>query len=253
MTCKINASTTGAGGLLVEGDSSGALDLQSNGVTKVSFDANGNMTTSGTIPAGALTGNVSSSLLSGNLPALNGSALTSLSAPNLTGALPALNGSALTSLSAPNLTGALPAIDGSSLTGIESFSYLTHSITTTTTNRSLSSSFVTHLTRSFTVPSGKNATLIATVGAYGMQEGSNGQVAARITVSGASSQTGTTIIGHRGTFSGYAGEMNITQAFRLTNSGSHTVNFQVKNQGGAVTMNGHTNGIDYLHILVFQD
>jgi len=109
MTCKINASTTGAGGLLVEGDSSGVIDLQSDGVTKVSFDASGNMTTSGTVPSSALTG---------NLPALNGSALTSLSAPNLTGALPALNGSALTSLSAPNLTGALPAIDGSSLTGI---------------------------------------------------------------------------------------------------------------------------------------
>ena len=224
MTCKLNASTTGAGGLLVEGDSSGVIDLQSNGVTKVSFDASGNMTTSGTVPSSALTGN-----------------------------LPALNGSALTSLSAPNLTGALPAIDGSSLTGIESFSYLTHSITTTTTNRALTSSFVTHLTRSFTVPSGKNATLIATVGAYGMEEGSNGQVAARITVSGASSQTGTTIIGHRGTFNGYAGEMNITQAFRLTNSGSHTVNFQVKEQSGAVTMNGFSNGIDYLHILVFQD
>ena len=69
MTCKINASTTGAGGLLVEGDSSGVIDLQSNGVTKVSFDASGNMSTSGTVPSSALTG---------NLPALNGSALTSL-------------------------------------------------------------------------------------------------------------------------------------------------------------------------------
>ena len=94
MTCKLNASTTGAGGLLVEGDSSGVIDLQSNGVTKVSFDASGNMTTSGTVPSSALTG---------NLPALNGSALTSLSAPNLTGALPALDGSALTGISTPIL------------------------------------------------------------------------------------------------------------------------------------------------------
>ena len=154
---------------------------------------------------------------------------------------------------ATQLTGNLPAIDGSSLTGIESFSYLTTSITTTQSNRDLTSSFVTHLTRDFTIPSGKNATLIATCGAYGMQEGSNGQVAARITVSGASSQTGTTIIGHRGLFSGYAGEMNITQAFRITTDGAHTVNFQAKEQGGSVTMNGHTNGIDYLHIVVFQD
>lgn len=56
---------------------------------------------------------------SGNLPALNGSALTTISAGNLTGNLPALNGSALTSLTAGNLTGTLPAIDGASLTGIE--------------------------------------------------------------------------------------------------------------------------------------
>ena len=38
----------------------------------------------------------------------------------LTGTLPALNGSALTALSAANLTGALPAISGASLTGIAS-------------------------------------------------------------------------------------------------------------------------------------
>jgi len=56
---------------------------------------------------------------SGNLPALNGSALTTISAGNLTGNLPALNGSALTSLTAGNLTGTLPAIDGASLTGIQ--------------------------------------------------------------------------------------------------------------------------------------
>jgi hypothetical protein len=188
----------------ITADTDDTIHFKIAGSDKFTLDPSGNMTTSGTIPSSALTGD-------------------------------------------------LPAISGASLTGIESFSYLTHSITTTTSNRSLSSSFVTHLTRSFTVPSGKNATLIATVGAYGMNEGSNGQVAARITVSGASSQTGTTIIGHRGTFSGYAGEMNITQAFRLTNSGSHTVNFQVKNQSGSVTMNSFANGIDYLHILVFQD
>jgi hypothetical protein len=55
---------------------------------------------------------------SGALPAIDGSALTSLTANNLTGALPAIDGSALTSLTANNLTGALPAIDGSQLTGI---------------------------------------------------------------------------------------------------------------------------------------
>jgi hypothetical protein len=92
MTCKINADTTN--GLKLESDTSGALDIQSAGVTKVSFDASGNMTTSGTIP---------SSALSGNLPALNGSALTNLTSGNLTGALPAIDGSALTGISAGDI------------------------------------------------------------------------------------------------------------------------------------------------------
>ena len=87
MTCKINADTTN--GLKLESDTSGIIELQSNGVTKVTFDASGNMTTSGTIPSSALTG---------TLPALNGSALTSLASANLTGALPALDGSALTGI-----------------------------------------------------------------------------------------------------------------------------------------------------------
>jgi len=118
MTCKLNASTTGAGGLLVEGDSSGVIDLQSNGVTKVSFDANGNMTTSGTVPSSALTG---------NLPALNGSALTNLTSGNLTGALPAIDGSALTGLTAggvlqvqtDELTAVTSGSGGFSNTGLE--------------------------------------------------------------------------------------------------------------------------------------
>ncbi len=42
-----------------------------------------------------------------------------LDASNLTGVLPAIDGSALTSLAAGNLTGTLPAIDGSALTGID--------------------------------------------------------------------------------------------------------------------------------------
>ena len=56
--------------------------------------------------------------LTGALPAIDGSAITSLTSANLTGNLPALNGSSLTSLTSANLTGALPAIDGSALTGV---------------------------------------------------------------------------------------------------------------------------------------
>jgi hypothetical protein len=59
------------------------------------------------------------------LPDSTGDLLTSestLSSDKLTGALPAIDGSSLTSLTSANLTGALPAIDGSSLTGIETSS-----------------------------------------------------------------------------------------------------------------------------------
>jgi hypothetical protein len=68
MTVKINCDTTD--GLKLTSDTSGALDIQSAGVTKVSFDTSGNMTTSGTIPSSALTG---------SLPAIDGSALTGIS------------------------------------------------------------------------------------------------------------------------------------------------------------------------------
>ena len=78
---------------------------------------------------------LTSSKLTGNLPALSGANLTNLTAGNLTGTLAALNGSNLTSLPAGNLTGtvadaristltasklsgALPAIDGSNLTNL---------------------------------------------------------------------------------------------------------------------------------------
>ena len=43
---------------------------------------------------------------------------TGVSSSKLTGNLPALNGSALTNLASANLSGALPAIDGSNLTGV---------------------------------------------------------------------------------------------------------------------------------------
>jgi hypothetical protein len=55
---------------------------------------------------------------SGNLPALNASALTNLDSADLSGNLPAVSGAALTNLTAANLTGALPAISGANLTGV---------------------------------------------------------------------------------------------------------------------------------------
>ena len=50
MTCKINCDTTN--GLKIVSDTSGAIDLQSNGVTKVSMDAAGNLTATSFVGAG---------------------------------------------------------------------------------------------------------------------------------------------------------------------------------------------------------
>ena len=47
MTCKINADTTN--GLKLISDTSGAVDIQSNGTTKVTIDANGNINTVGQV------------------------------------------------------------------------------------------------------------------------------------------------------------------------------------------------------------
>jgi hypothetical protein len=55
----------------------------------------------GIVTATSFSGTVNSSNLTGALPALDGSALTSLTSSNLSGALPALDGSALTNLNIP--------------------------------------------------------------------------------------------------------------------------------------------------------
>ena len=81
---------------------------------------------------------ISSSKLTGALPALNASNLTNLTAGNLSGTLPAISGASLTAIPAGNLTGtvadaristltasklsgALPAISASNLTGLSAY------------------------------------------------------------------------------------------------------------------------------------
>jgi len=61
---------------------------------------------------------LTSSKLTGALPAVSAANLTSIPAANLTGTLPAISAANLTSIPAANLTGALPAISGAALTGI---------------------------------------------------------------------------------------------------------------------------------------
>ena len=73
--------------------SSKDIKFQANGVEKASISSSGAFTST-TIDATKLTG---------NLPAVNGSALTNLTAANLTGALPAISGASLTGIVSDNL------------------------------------------------------------------------------------------------------------------------------------------------------
>ncbi len=106
----INATT-------ITGDGSGLTNIDGSAVDGATLTAiNASNISSGTLSDGRLSANVTllgntfngaNQLVlldaSGNLPSLNGSAITNLSAGNLTGALAALDGSALTSLNASNI------------------------------------------------------------------------------------------------------------------------------------------------------
>jgi len=149
----------------------------------------------------------------------------------------------------------LPAISGANLTNLPAGGavYLTHSVAETSSNRSLGGSMATHLSLSFTVPSGKSATVICAVGLMSNFEGSAGQLAGRFTISGSSSHTGTTVNGHRGHFGNWAGHFSLTQPFRITTAGSHTANFQAQAINGSVTLNERTSSEDYMSIVVFVE
>jgi len=60
----------------ITADTDDTIHVKIAGSDKFTLDPSGNMTISGTLPAGSLTGNVSSSLLSGALPAISGASLT---------------------------------------------------------------------------------------------------------------------------------------------------------------------------------
>ena len=132
-------------------------------------------------------------------------------------------------------------------------SYLTTSTTSTTSQFNPSGSFGTMLTRTFTVSSGKSATVIVSAGSHGMWEGNAGQMEGRITLSGASSQTGTTVGCFRGDFSNFAGDYSVSQGFRVTTSGAHTINYQAREANGEVRINYRTGATSFLTITVFED
>jgi len=69
MTCKINADTSD--GLKLVSDTSGAIDLQSNGVTKMSMDASGNLTATSFVGDGSSLTGLSGGITQADLWRLN--------------------------------------------------------------------------------------------------------------------------------------------------------------------------------------
>ncbi len=111
-----NYSVATASGVFVSGAGSNSL-------------VEGNLSVGGILAATTITGSGAgitsisgSNVAGGTFGAVNGAALTALTAANITagGTLPALNGAALTALTAANITaaGTLPALNGAALTSL---------------------------------------------------------------------------------------------------------------------------------------
>ncbi len=162
-----------------------SADLPDNIVTsaKIADDAvDSDQLASGAVDDAHLATGITSSKLSGALPALDASSLTSIPAGNLTGtvadarisaltasklsgALPAISGASLTNLDARDLENALPAISGASLTGLPAqaeadyFSFDMSSATGTTVH-TISGSFTPTVAWMVYDPNGTQGSLV---------------------------------------------------------------------------------------------
>ncbi len=114
----------------------------------------------------------------------------------------------------------------------------TSSATSTTSNRQLSSSFVTHLSRTLTVSSGHTA-LVICIGHFAQAyEQDAGAYEVRCVVSGSASVTGTTITNHKGHAHNNGGSCQPSWAFTL-GAGSYTFSLQAREWNGFIELNRH--------------
>ena len=122
--------------------------------------------------------------------------------------------------------------------------------TQTSSNRSLSGSFVTHLSRTLTVPSGHTSHVLCIGHFPAAYEINNGGYEVRVTVSGSQSITGVTYQNHRGYADNYAGGMDPFWGFTLP-AGSYTFNLQAREHTGNVELNRHS-GEDKFMVQAFH-
>lgn len=107
----------------------------------------------------------------------------------------------------------------------------------TTTDRSLSGSFVDHMTsNNHVVPSGYRGIILAFGFCGGLEEINLGQVAFRIRLTGSSSSNPTEAKGHQGYQDFDGGDITDFQAFDV-GAGTYQVNLQARESLGQITLN----------------
>ena len=120
----------------------------------------------------------------------------------------------------------------------------------TTSNRNLSTSFVTHLSRTLTVPSGHTSHVLCIGHFAKARESSNGGYETRCVVSGSASHTGATFQNHRGYEDNDAGGQSPLWAFTL-GAGSYTFSLQARKHLGDCELNGN-GGTDTFVVQAFH-
>lgn len=107
----------------------------------------------------------------------------------------------------------------------------------TSTDRSCSGSFATHITSgNHVVPSGYSGLIIASFYADGMQETEAGAYSVRITLSGSGTVNPAEASGHNGYHDNYAGSCQDFMCFDV-GAGTYQVNAQIRERQGNVIFN----------------
>tara|TARA_Y100000401_G_C8319843_1_gene224636 strand:- start:594 stop:1037 length:444 start_codon:yes stop_codon:yes gene_type:complete len=122
---------------------------------------------------------------------------------------------------------------------------------TTTTNRTCSTSFSNHISRSsIVVPSGYRAIIIVFASANGVYEADAGRLGCRIRIEGSATGNGSEFVGHIGFHDNYAGNACVFRVIDVA-AGTYTVRFQVREVSGNIIYNsrGQT---DYMSTTCFS-
>lgn len=110
--------------------------------------------------------------------------------------------------------------------------------TSTTSNRALTGSFVTHLSRTLTVPSGHTSHVLCIGHFAKAYESNSGGYETRCVVSGSASITGDTFQNHSGYEHNDAGGQSPLWAFTL-GAGSYTFSLQAREYTGHIELNAN--------------